>query len=90
MNTKTAELPSEEITKKVKEIVIAALYAKGNIKDIDEAVPLTSLGLDSLNVVDIFIGLEREFDIELDEADLDMSVVESVNSLVDYVKSLLH
>jgi acyl carrier protein len=88
MNTKTADLSPEEITRKVKKIVIAALYAKGNIKDIDEAVPLTSLGLDSLNVVDIFIGLEREFGIELDEADLDMSVVESVKSLVAYVTSL--
>ena len=88
MNTKTADLSPEEITRKVKEIVIAALYAKGNIKDIDEAVPLTSLGLDSLNVVDIFMGLEREFGIELDEADLDMSVVESVKSLVAYVRSL--
>ena len=89
MNKKTADLSSEEITKKVKKIVIDALYSKGSILDIDEATPLISLGLDSLSVVDIFLGLEREFDIELDEADIDMSIVESVQSIVNYVKSIL-
>ena len=89
MNTQTADLSSEELTKKVKKIVIAALYAKGKINDIDELAPLTSLGLDSLNVVDIFLSLEREFGIEVDEAELDMSIVESVKSLVDYVNSMV-
>lgn len=90
MNKKTADLSSEEITKKVKKIVIDALYSKGDISDISETAPLTSFGLDSLSVVDIFLGLESEFDIELDEADLDMSIVESVQSIANYVKSILH
>lgn len=89
MSTIATELSSEDITKTVKKIAIEALYSKGNIEDIDESASLTSLGLDSLNVVDIFIGLEREFGIELDEADLDMSIVSSVNSLVNYVRSIL-
>ncbi len=89
MTTKTAGLSSREITQKVKNIVITALYSKGNITDVDENAPLTSLGLDSLSVVDIFMGLEREFDLELDESELDMSVVESVKTLVNYVKTIL-
>ncbi|MBL1422311.1 MAG: acyl carrier protein [Alphaproteobacteria bacterium] len=88
MAIKTVGLTDEEITNKVKKIVISALYAKKNIEDIDVNVPLTSLGMDSLNVVDIFIGLEHDFDIELDESELDMSIIESISSLVKYVKSL--
>ena len=87
MTTNTVDLTIEEITKKVKEIVVSALYAKKNIDDIDDDALLTSLGLDSLNVVDIFIGLERDFEIELDESELDMSIVESISSLVKYVQS---
>ena len=45
----------------------------------------TDIGLDSLSLVAVIVGLEEKFGIEFDESDLDPSKIIRVQDLVDLV-----
>lgn len=84
MNDTAATAPRAAVTQRVKEIVAAALHL-GDPQSLDAAARLDTLGLDSLNIVDILLGIERTFDVTIDEAEIDFAMLESVDSLVDFV-----
>ena len=48
----------DEVTAKVKTIVIEALHAQKSANEITDETYLGNLGLDSLNIVDILLGIE--------------------------------
>ena len=58
------------------------------MKELDPDTPLfgTGLGLDSVDAVEIVVGLESEFGISLDKGD-SMFALRTINSLVDVVLS---
>lgn len=85
MKTSQQALSRNAITEQVKAIVIEALHAQKMADQITEETYLENLGLDSLNIVDILLGIERDFDIAFDDEELDLSVLESVGSLVEFV-----
>ncbi|MCI5751282.1 MAG: acyl carrier protein [Oscillospiraceae bacterium] len=65
---------------KVKELIVEQLDVDGE-KVVSDAVITDDLGADSLDVVDLVMSLEEEFDIEIpDEA------VENIKTVGDIVK----
>lgn len=56
----------------------------------DEIVPEQTLkddlGLDSLSMVELIVELEEEFDIEIDESDLDPDDLKTVNHIYEIVR----
>lgn len=76
----------EEVQVKLKEIVMDRLNAEEDqIKP--EASFVEDLGADSLDIVELIMGIEEEFDIEIPDEDAEK--LTTVGEAMDYVKSKL-
>ena len=73
----------EEIFEKVKSIIIEQLVAAEDAVTL-EASFIDDLGADSLDIVELIMALEEEFDIEIPDADAEKVV--TVGDVVDYIK----
>ncbi len=76
-------MSSEEIFDKVKKIIVDQLgVAEANITL--ESSFIDDLGADSLDIVELIMALEEEFDIEIPDEDAEKVV--TVSDVVDYIK----
>mgnify|MGYP000634710655 FL=1 len=76
-------MSSEEIFDKVKEIIVEQLGVADTAVTL-EASFIDDLGADSLDIVELVMALEEEFDIEIPDADAEKVV--TVTDVVDYIK----
>lgn len=76
-------METEEIFDKVKEIIVEQLGVAENTVTM-EASFIDDLGADSLDIVELIMALEEEFDLEIPDADAEKIV--SVSDVVDYIK----
>ena len=76
-------MSSEEVFEKVKKVIIEQLgVAENNITM--EASFIDDLGADSLDIVELIMALEEEFDIEIPDSDAEKVV--TVGDVVEYIK----
>ena len=75
---------TEEIFDKVKEIIVEQLNVADNTVTL-EASFIDDLGADSLDIVELIMALEEEFDMEIPDSDAEKIV--TVNDVVEYIKS---
>ena len=76
-------MSSEEIFNRVKEIIVEQLgVAEDNVNE--EASFIDDLGADSLDIVELIMALEEEFDIEIPDTDAEKVV--TVGDVVEYIK----
>lgn len=76
-------MSSEEVFEKVKEIIVEQLQVADTSVTL-EASFIDDLGADSLDLVELIMALEEEFDIEIPDADAEK--VTTVNDVVEYIK----
>lgn len=76
-------MSSEEIFEKVKGIIVEQLGAVEDNISLESAF-IDDLGADSLDIVELIMALEEEFDIEIPDADAEKVV--TVNDVVEYIK----
>ena len=76
-------MSSEEVFDKVKEIIVEQLGVAENAVT-QEASFIDDLGADSLDIVELIMALEEEFDIEIPDDDAEKVV--TVGDVVDYIK----
>ena len=76
-------MSGEEIFDKVKEIIIEQLGVQESAVTM-EASFIDDLGADSLDIVELIMALEEEFDLEIPDADAEK--VATVGDVVDYIK----
>ena len=76
-------MSQDEIFEKVKDIIVEQLGVAENTVTL-EASFIDDLGADSLDIVELIMALEEEFDIEIPDADAEKVV--TVNDVVDYIK----
>ena len=76
-------MSSEEIYNKVKEIIVEQLGVAETAVALDASF-IDDLGADSLDIVELIMALEVEFDIEIPDADAEKVV--TVNDVVEYIK----
>ena len=76
-------MTSEEIFEKVKGIIVEQLGVAETAVTM-EASFIDDLGADSLDIVELIMALEEEFDIEIPDADAEKVV--SVADVVNYIK----
>ena len=74
---------SEEIFEKVKSIIVEQLGVTDTAVTM-EASFIDDLGADSLDIVELIMALEEEFDIEIPDTDAEKIV--TVGDVVDYIK----
>lgn len=76
-------MSSEEVFEKVKKIIVEQLGVSETSVTM-EASFIDDLGADSLDIVELIMALEEEFDIEIPDADAEKVV--TVGDVVDYIK----
>jgi acyl carrier protein len=74
----------EEITARVKSIVVEQLGVDAE-KVVPEALFVEDLGADSLDIVELIMALEEEYDMEIPDEDAEK--IGSVNDVIQYVLS---
>ena len=76
-------MSSEEILEKVKAIIVEQLGVTDTSVTM-EASFIDDLGADSLDIVELVMAIEEEFDIEIPDSDAEKVV--TVGDVVDYIK----
>ena len=76
-------MSSEEVFEKVKETIIEQIGVTDTAVTM-EASFIDDLGADSLDIVELVMALEEEFDIEIPDADAEKVV--TVGDVVEYIK----
>ena len=77
-------MSGEEIFDKVKEIIVEQLGATED-SVISDASFIDDLGADSLDIVELIMALEEEFDLEIPDAEAEKII--TVSDVVEYIKS---
>ena len=73
----------EEIFEKLKLIIVEQLGATESTITLDSSF-IDDLGADSLDIVELIMALEEEFDIEIPDADAEKVI--TVGDVVEYIK----
>ena len=76
-------MSTEEVFDKVKVIIVEQLGV-AEASETMEASFIDDLGADSLDIVELVMALEEEFDIEIPDADAEK--VTTVGDVVEYIK----
>ena len=76
-------MSSEEVFERVKGIIVEQLGVADTAVTM-EASFIDDLGADSLDIVELIMAIEEEFEIEIPDADAEKVV--SVQDVVDYIK----
>ena len=81
------ELTVNEMENKIKSIIIEHLKLEKKAEDLDSNKDflLESLGLNSIDALELLLKIEQEFNIEIDDEDLNVELVRSISSLCEYV-----
>lgn len=79
------------IEKRVKEVIIRKLSLDVTPDEIqnDDQLFGGGLGLNSMATIEIIVGLEEEFEIQVPDEDLRVELFDSVQTMADYVRQHL-
>ncbi len=78
------------IEDRVKELLVERLFLKVSPGDVgDDDVITDTLGVDSVSVFEIVVGLEEEYGLSFEDEDFDMEVFKTVHAMADFVRSKL-
>ena len=89
MEAKLSETANRsEILAKLKELVIEVTQLKIAPEAISDTANLfNDCGLDSTSVVDLVVGLEQNFDISVDDDELDVKLFQDLSKLAEFVEA---
>ena len=78
---------AEELEQKIKEMIVERCFLSIDPDDIDAEAPLMDeIGLDSVQILEVVVGLEDVFGVAVDDADFDIENFSSVSGIADYVR----
>ena len=75
----------ENIESKIKEIIAERLDRRAE-EIVDGAKFIEDLGADSLDITELLMALEEEYDIDIDD---DANSIETVSDAIEYIKGKL-
>lgn len=81
----------DETKKKIREILSVRLNLSTAVEKIDDDAPLFgpgSLGLDSIDALELVLGLQKEFGVAIEDRSLAVKVLVSIDTIAEYLKSL--
>jgi acyl carrier protein len=76
------------IAPRVKELIVRRLKLEIDPATIQDDAPLfgEGLGLDSIDALELVLGLEQEFGIKVQDEEVGVKAFASVNALVDFIE----
>ncbi len=72
----------------IKEMMIESLMLKVSLEEIGDETPLfgpEGLGLDSIDALELVVGLEKQFGVSVPNSDAARQALATVNSMHDYI-----
>jgi acyl carrier protein len=81
---------SEPLNAEVKQAIVRCLRLPGAPEDIDDRAPLfgpAGIGLDSIDVLELVLELERSFGVTIANQETGMQVLQSVETIAEFVRS---
>jgi len=78
-----------EIKDKLRHIIVQSLRLHRTPESIPDNNLTSELGLDSINSLEVLIWVENEFGIQIDDEDLSVALINSLDVLAAYVENKL-
>jgi len=77
-----------DMARRVKDLIVRRLKLEIDPASIQDDAPLfgEGLGLDSIDALELVLGLEQEFGIKVEDEEVGVKAFASVNSLVDFIE----
>lgn len=81
-------MTNESLAPRVKELIVRRLKLDIDPTTIQNDAPLfgEGLGLDSIDALELVLGLEQEFGIKVEDEEVGVKAFASVNALVDFIE----
>jgi acyl carrier protein len=78
---------SQEVKNRVKRVLINKLLQDLRPEDIKDDTPLIELGVgvDSVATLELIVALEEEFQIGIDESEINRELLTNLTSISDYI-----
>lgn len=85
-----SETLEQGLNDKVKELIVRRLKLTIDPNTIKDDAPLfgEGLGLDSIDALELVVGLEQEFGVSIPDEDVGREAFASVNALVAYIRKI--
>lgn len=77
------------VKEKIKGIIISRLKDEEKIRILEYDTPLLSLGIDSILALSILVEIEEEFNIEIDDSDLNMDKIRNISSFAELIDNYI-
>ncbi|MCS7253176.1 MAG: acyl carrier protein [Armatimonadota bacterium] len=83
-------MTQDEIKARLKGMLIERLFLNVTPDEIPDDQPLMeALGIDSVALFEVVVGLEDEFGITLEESEFDISLFRDINTMAHFVETKL-
>jgi acyl carrier protein len=81
-------MPEPNTAQRVKELIVRRLKLEIDPATIQNDAPLfgEGLGLDSIDALELVLGLEQEFGIKVQDEEVGVKAFASVDALVDFIE----
>ena len=81
------ESGTEEVKARLKAMIVERLKLQLKVDEIDDNAPLfgEGLGLDSIDALELVVGLEQEFGVQVPDEAVGREAFGSINTLTDFV-----
>lgn len=81
-------MANPQMAQRVKELIVRRLKLDIDPQSIDSSAPLfgEGLGLDSIDALELVLGLEQEFGIKVQDEEVGVKAFASVDALVDFIE----
>lgn len=78
----------EDLARRVKELIVRRLKLEIDPTTIESGAPLfgEGLGLDSIDALELVLGLEQEFGIKVEDEEVGVKAFASVDALVAFIE----
>ena len=75
----------EDIKSGLRELFVATLHLPISPAEVGDTNLVANLGIDSIGVMELLTRVENQFNILIDDADVSPDLVDSLNTLADYI-----
>ncbi len=85
----TQAVATAELKEQIKRLIVHRLKLEVDPASIDSAQPLfgEGLGLDSIDALELVLGIEQEFGVKIEDQEVGSQALSSVDSLAEFVVS---
>lgn len=88
MTDSTSQIPIDELRRRIKDLIVDRLKLEVEASEIEDEQPLfgdEGLGLDSIDALELVLGVEQELGVKIDDEEVGSQALESVAALADFV-----